>query len=214
MKRVELFLVGILASAAGCEAPPTGTATLHDPGEDSAADETQDRGESEADDDSPSTEPPVEEDEMDDGADAEAPSEEFQPTNGAWVTVTETMPMDGCSMEDWVLNSPGDPIDVEVVSDSDFEIVDSRVNLQCEYDEWGFDCMPSLFTDTTTQEDFGLNATLVLNLETWGDFDGPGALTMHTDISASCSGPDCWLVALATSSFPCEMSLITEAEAR
>lgn len=215
MKRIELISIGILSGLAACATPPAGT----------APDSTDDAAFiDDADDDLPSDEDDSDEEPPadshgddagnDGGPDNELPSDEFQPTDGAWVTLSEAMPLDGCSMEDWVVNDPGQSIDVTVASESDFEIIDARVNLQCEYDETGFDCLPSTFTDTTPSEDFGLNATLVLSLETYGDFDGPDLLTMHTEITANCSGMDCWLVSLATASFPCEMSLITEAEAQ
>jgi hypothetical protein len=213
MKRFELISIGILAGFTACATPPVGTTTDY-------TDDATFNNDAPTDQDDSDDEPPADiqddddDDVIDDEPDDEPDDEEFQPVDGAWVTLSEAMPMDGCSMEDWVVNDPGQPIDVSVVSDSDFEILDARVNLQCVYDETGFDCLPSTFVDTTPSEDFGLNATLVLNLETYGEFDGPDLLTMHTEITASCSGTDCWLVALATASFPCEMSLITEAEAQ
>jgi len=215
MKRFELISIGILAGLAACATPTVGTATdstddttFIDDADDDAPTDTDDS------DDEPPADSQPGDGGIDNEPDDEPPSDEFQPNDGAWVTLSEAMPLDGCSMEDWVVNDPGQPIDVSVVSDSDFEIIDARVNLQCVYDETGFDCLPSTFTDTTPSEEFGLNATLVLQLETFGEFDGPDLLTMHTEITANCSGSDCWLVALATSSFPCEMSLITEAEAQ
>ena len=219
MKRFELISIGILLGITACAAPPMGTATdstddstFIDDAEDDAEDDTPtDQDDS---DDEPPADSQPDDGGIDDEPDDEPQSDEFQPIDGAWVTLSEAMPMDGCSMEDWVVNDPGQPIDVAVVSDSNFEIIDARVNLQCEYDETGFDCLPSTFTDTTPNEEYGLDATLVLNLETYGEFDGPDLLTMHTEITANCSGSDCWLVAIATASFPCEMSLITEAEAQ
>ncbi len=215
MKRFELISIGILAGVAGCATPTvgpasdaTGESTFNNDAEDDAPTDQDDS------DDEPPADVQDDDDGFDDEPGDEPEIEEFQPIDGAWVTLSEAMPLDGCSMEDWVVNDPGQPIDVSVNSESNFEIVDSRVNLQCEYDETGFDCMPSTFTDTTPHDDFGLNATLVLNLETYGDFDGPDMLTMHTEIVADCSGIDCWLVAITTSAFPCEMSLITEAEAQ
>lgn len=215
MKRFELISIGILTGLAACATPPNGGVIASDEDstfvEDTEDDAPSDQTDS---DDEPPSDAQSDDDGIDDEPDDALPSDEFQPIDGAWVTLSETMPIDGCSMEDWVVNDPGQPIDVAVTSDSYFEIVDERVNLQCDYDETGFDCLPSTFTDTTPTEDFGLDATIVLNLETFGEFDGPDLLTMHTDITATCSGSQCWLVALATSSFPCEMNLITEAEAQ
>jgi len=214
MKRIELISIGILSGLAACATPPASTATdtTDDaPFIDDAEDDHTDQDDS-------SDDPPADTQSGDDGSDDEPDDEtstdDFQPVDGAWVTLSEVMPIDGCSMEDWVVNDPGQPIDVSVYSESSFDIIDARVNLQCEYDETGFDCMPSTFFDTTPSDEFGLNATLVLNLETYGEFDGPDLLTMHTEITADCSGSDCWLVAITTSPFPCEMSLMTEAEAQ
>jgi len=215
MKRFELISIGILTGLAACATPPSDDVVAYDDGstfiEDGEDDAPSDQDDSDND---PPADAQSDDDGIDDEPDDELPSDEFQPIDGAWVTLSETMPIDGCSMEDWVVNDPGQSIDVAVTSESNFEIVDDRVNLQCDYDETGFDCLPSTFTDTTPSEDFGLDATIVLNLETFGEFDGPDVLTMHTDITATCSGSECWLVALATSSFPCQMNLITEAEAQ
>lgn len=212
MKRIELISMGILSGLAACATPPVGTAT-DSTGSATFIDDAEDEAPTEPD-DSPPADSQSDDDSVDDEPDDEPELEEFQPIDGAWFTLSESMPIDGCSMEDWVVNDPGQPIDISVNSDSNFDIIDSRVNLQCEYDETGFDCLPSTFFDTTPNEEFGLNATLVLNLETYGEFDGPDLLTMHTEITADCSGSDCWLVAITTSAFPCEMSLVTEAEAQ
>jgi len=215
MKRFELISIGIFAGVAACATPPEDT--TYDSTDDATFIDDAPTDQDDSDDEHPADDQDDDDgidDDPDDDPDDEPDIEEFQPVDGAWVTLSEAMPMDGCSMEDWVVNDPGQPIDISVVSVSDFEIIDARVNLQCVYDETGFDCLPSTFVDTTPSDDFGLNATLVLNLETYGEFDGPDLLTMHTEINATCSGTDCWLVALATASFPCEMSLITEAEAQ
>ena len=45
-------------------------------------------------------------------------------------------------------------------------------------------------------------------------FEDIDRLFMQTDIQADCEGSDCWMVELATASFPCEMTVVLDAEAR
>jgi hypothetical protein len=209
-----VLISAISACATPPEAHPTKADSMaelpHDEDDTQPKDETEDDAEDSPDTPGPADDQPEDEENPEDGEEID----EFQPIDGAWVTLSETMPLDGCSMEEWVVNAPGESLNVAVGEDSTFEIVDNRVNLECAYDDTGFDCLDSTFNDTTPQEEYGLNATLILDLETYGVFDGPEMLTMYTDITANCSGSDCWLVALTTTSFPCEMSLLTEAEAR
>jgi hypothetical protein len=218
MKHSHWTSIVLISAINACATPPeahptkAGTTTdlPHDEDDTQVRDETEDETEDAPDTADPADSQPEDEANPEDSEDMD----EFQPFEGAWVTLSETMPLDGCAMAEWVVNAPGESLNVAVGEDSTFEIVDNRVNLECAYDETGFDCSDSSFSDTTPQEEYGLNATLILALQTYGVFDGPEILTMYTDITANCSGSDCWLVALTTTSFPCEMSLVTEAEAR
>jgi hypothetical protein len=116
-------------------------------------------------------------------------------------------------MQDWVIDGPGDQLILDVVGDGDLEIFDSRGVLSCSYDELGFDCDTRTLEDHTASTDYGLSAIIVLQTNASGVFDGSERLAMETDIVADCSGSDCWLVEVATASFPCEMQVWTSADA-
>jgi hypothetical protein len=199
----------IFTLLAGCAAE---TGTL---GEDSPTGDLTD-GEDESNEEEPDEDDieddTEDEDEDEDEEPIEIPSGD-DPIEGSWTTVEELMTLDQCNMQDWVIDGPGDQLILDVVGDGELEIFDSRGMLSCSYDELGFDCDTRTLEDRTASTDYGLSAIIVLQTAASGVFDGTEHLAMETDIVADCSGSDCWLVELATASFPCEMQVWTSAEA-
>ena len=76
-----------------------------------------------------------------------------------------------------------------------------------------FSCNSRETEDTTPSDEFGLDAVIILELTPHGTFTSETELEMITDVVTNCQGPDCWLVQLATSAMPCEMTVVTTAEA-
>ena len=146
---------------------------------------------------------------------AEEPQEErFEPVSGSWNKVNEYLPLDDCDMAEWVSDGPGGTIQLNVLGDDMLEIQHGHGNEDCTFTEAGFNCNQRWKHDTTPQEDYGLDATIILNLKATGSFYGDAAMEMETEIDVDCEGPACWLVSLSTASFPCEMTVILEAEAQ
>jgi hypothetical protein len=185
--------------APGLEAAPEEGASIGEPqpGEETPEDENEDEDAA----------PP------DDGPPDAPPEEGFLPVAGAWITTDEGMLVDECAMESWVLDGAGKTLMLDVIDAEELEIQGQYEPLECSYDSNGFDCAPSATEDTTAQDEYSLDALIVLSLQTSGDFDGPDFFEMWTNITANCTGSDCWLVELATANFPCEMAVWTNVEA-
>jgi hypothetical protein len=132
---------------------------------------------------------------------------------GAWTTVDELMTEDHCNMEDYVLAGTGQQLILDVVGEGALELTDSRGVNYCTYDEISFDCDSRVIEDHTPSTDFGLSAVILLDTAAYGTFEADDRMYMQTDIVANCSGSDCWMVELATASFPCEMRHWVAAEA-
>lgn len=194
-------------------ASESGTATDrpekdHSTHDDGATDESDPWGEEDEDEDQEpeddTEDPPEEPQEIPEG-DAEI--------EGAWITVDEFMTEDHCNMEDYVLRGTGQMWILDVVDEGEFELTDGRGVNHCTYDETSFDCDSREMEDHTPSTDYGLSATIVLRTTGYGSFEDTDTLFMQTDIQADCEGSDCWMVELATASFPCEMRLWVAAEA-
>jgi hypothetical protein len=153
------------------------------------------------------------------GEDANEPGEEeqkggFAPTEGEWTTLDEYLPLDACNMADWVSDGPGGTLILRTTEEAGLEISHGHGTEECSFDESGFECLTRESEDTTAQDDYGLDALILLELSAGGVFDGRDLLEMQTEIVATCTGDDCWMVELATAEFPCEMQVVLEAEAR
>ena len=150
------------------------------------------------------------------GADSGGSEEEpdgFAPIEGDWVKLDEYLPLDECNMGDWVSDGPGGLLVLSRVGTDGLDIAHDHGTETCTFDESGFECRARQTEDTTAEEDYGLDALILLELAASGVFDGRDSLQMQTHIVANCAGDDCWMVELATAEFPCEMEVHLEAEA-
>jgi hypothetical protein len=157
-----------------------------------------------------------EEDEETDPEGGDDPVDEpqaFTPTEGQWTTTDEYLPVDACNMGDWVSDGPGGTIEIYTTGEDSLEIIHEKGTYDCVFDEVGFECLSIESEDTTAQDEYSLDALIVLELTAMGSFNGKDSLEMLTEIVATCEGDQCWLVELATAAFPCGMQLLKEIEA-
>ena len=136
----------------------------------------------------------------------------FSPTEGEWTKLEEYLPLDDCNMADWVSDGPGGTITVAITGEKGMSIQHGHGAETCVFDEEGFECSGRATEDTTAQDEYGLDALVLLDLQAQGLFESEDFLEMQTDIVARCEGEDCWLVELATAAFPCEMQVVLRAE--
>ncbi len=135
--------------------------------------------------------------------------------SGTWVTTDEYLPMDGCEMADWVTEGPGGEIEVVQTGDTRFTITHSRGTETCTIaGDKSFSCEPYERLDTTPQDEYSLDAVLVMTLTSSGSLPSADKLLWDTAINVDCNGNACWAVSLATSSFPCSMKVHVDAKPR
>lgn len=206
----ELLITWVLLGA-GC------ASGLETNGPDMHGDHKPSSGEADSEDEEVDSDPEDEEEEpepQEDDTPDPPPEEGFVPTDGIWLTVGEQMTADGCSMESWVLDGPGKTITINVLDEAELQLVGDYAPVLCSYDSNGFDCDSNTAEDNTPRDEYSLNAVIELELDTTADFDGPDYFEMRTNITADCSGSDCWMVEMATASFPCQMQVVTDVEAQ
>ena len=138
----------------------------------------------------------------------------FAPLAGEWLTVVEEMVQDDCKMADWVSDGPGDSFGVANPSEGKVDIEHGLGMERCTLTDREFECETWSLEDETARDEYGLNATIVIDVLTTGVFPAEDSIEMNAKLRASCSGPDCWLVELTTASMPCIMELAIEAEAQ
>lgn len=137
----------------------------------------------------------------------------FAPISGDWLTTSEEMLQDNCKMTDYVSDGPGDTFSVSTPTDGIVEIHHGLGFEDCVLTGQDFECAVWSLEDTTPQDDFGLNATITIDVMTTGIFPSEEDIEMDSMLRATCSGSDCWLVELSTASMPCTMELFMVAEA-
>ena len=134
--------------------------------------------------------------------------------SGTWVTVDEYLPNDGCQMADWVSDGPGGEIELVQDGPDKFTITHDRGDEYCTFNaDKSFQCEPYQRDDSTPQ-DYSLDAVLDMTLTSSGLLPSPEQLIWDTAIQVECVGDGCWAVELATSSFPCDMTVHVEAQPR
>jgi hypothetical protein len=149
-----------------------------------------------------------------DPADPEDPEPSvFAPVAGDWLTTEEEMLQDNCKMTDYVSDGPGDTFSVSTPTDGRVEIHHGLGFEDCVLTDQAFECAVWSLEDTTPQDEYGLNATITIDVMTSGSFPSEEDIEMDSMLRANCSGPDCWLVELTTASMPCTMELFMVAEA-
>ncbi len=150
--------------------------------------------------------------EEDDPADT-APEPSFTADEGDWVTVTETMLHDDCQMADYVTDGPGGVVEVLGAGIEEFSITHTRGTELCvAADDGSFECDTRSRVDSTPRQKYGMDADLVMDITPSGAFYDDENMVWESYIDVECMGSGCWLVTLATSSFPCSMSIRVEAE--
>ena len=145
--------------------------------------------------------------------DCEQRDEVTTPVEGDWRIAFEEMNFDDCDMEKWILDDEPGPMEVSVRGNGDLIVGHGQGDETCSLQDGVFTCSRRQSVDNTPAEDYNLNAVILLEISAAGVFQSDTCLAMDLDIDATCSGSDCWLVELATASFPCEMSVHLEAEA-
>lgn len=132
--------------------------------------------------------------------------------SGTWVTVVEYLPNDDCQMADWVSDGPGGQIELVQDGPERFTITHDRGVEYCTFNaDKSFQCEPYQRDDSTPQ-DYSLDAVLDMTLTSSGALPSPDRLMWDTAIQVECVGGGCWAVELATSSFPCDMTVHVEAQ--
>jgi hypothetical protein len=138
----------------------------------------------------------------------------FAPIAGDWLTVVEEMLVDDCKMADWVSDGPGDSFLVNTPEEGRVDIEHGLGLERCTLTDTNFECDMWSLQDETARDEYGLNATITIDVMTSGVFPSEEEIEMNAQLRATCSGPDCWLVELTTASMPCMMELLIEAEAQ
>ena len=135
--------------------------------------------------------------------------------DGSWVVVERTLTLDECGMAEWL--SEQELGTVEVTGDwiDGFDVVHSRGLERCTEKEDALDdfrCDRRQDEDTRVQDDYGIDALLLLDIWTTGSMVMDETFTMTTEILTDCEGSGCWLAALETGWFPCHSTVVVTAE--
>jgi len=135
--------------------------------------------------------------------------------DGVWVVLERELTLDECGMSDWL--DQQELGTVEMVGDwvDGFELTHSRGVEWCTEGEATADayrCDVRQDQDTRVQDDYGIDALLVLDVWVTGTLDEHGDLSMTTEILTDCEGSGCWLAALETGGFPCHSTVVVQAE--
>ena len=143
------------------------------------------------------------------------PTEPSTAVDGSWVVVERTLTLDECGMAEWL--SEQELGTVEVTGDwiDGFDVVHSRGLERCTEKEDAledFRCDRRQDEDTRVQDDYGIDALLLLDIWTTGSMVMDETFTMTTEILTDCEGSGCWLAALETGGFPCHSTVVVTAE--
>lgn len=143
------------------------------------------------------------------------PTEPSTAVDGAWVVTDRILTLDECGMTDWL--SEQELGTVEITGDwiDGFELVHSRGIESCTENEDATDafrCDRRQEDDTRVQDDYGIDALLLLDIWATGSMVIDDTLTMTTEIITDCEGSGCWLAALETGGFPCHSTVVVTAE--
>ena len=135
--------------------------------------------------------------------------------DGVWAVLDRQLTRDECGMADWLeqqelgtVTMVGDWVD-------GFELTHSRGIEWCtegDASDDAYRCDLRQDEDTRVQEDYGIDALLILDIWVTGTLDSDGALAMTTEILTDCEGSGCWLAALDTGGFPCHSTVVVNAE--
>jgi len=176
--------------------------------DDGGNDDDQDNGGNEPD---PDPDPEPEED----TAVPEPEDDRFWPLEGSWFLVNVEMTLDDCNMGDRVIIDVNPAASLVVADDRSFTFNNHFGIDQCQLDVEGapFICDTRQMRDETPRTDYGLDATILLDVRPSGEFYDEADLHVDADLTATCTGSQCGLVSLFTSSFPCEMTLTLDASA-
>jgi PBP1b-binding outer membrane lipoprotein LpoB len=169
--------------------------------QDSAAQETQETQETEETEEIEEIEDPV-----------------FSPIDGDWVVIDSELLRDDCGLRDFVnRGEPGTILILELMDSDNFEMTFTTggeiVSCELDTENQQYQCDSEDSIDETPR-DLGLNASILVNLTSYGSFDSDAQMSLVSDVVLGCDGPDCfWVELLLGTAFPCEMTLSSEVSA-
>ena len=139
---------------------------------------------------------------------------DFRPAEGTWVVEVADMSHDDCGLSNEMdRGEPGATMLLNSLDGSEFQLKfeNSDSPVSCNLvDETGFDCEITNEEDTTAQ-DYGLDALLLVEVFTSGNFGSDTWMDMSSEVQINCTGPDCATVEIFLgTSFPCAMQLDSE----
>jgi len=212
-----VLLLGLLLPT-GCATDEqwTGGAAENDadPADQDGGDELDDSQDEVAD------EPPVEDEEPEapeDPADPEDPEDPIEDETGpslsagTWVVTESEVTEDGCGLTGQVdRGTPGSTMDLLPTGELSFDLTfasDGEVSHCALEGEADFACLAYSGTDDRPAE-YGLSAVILVERDSWGNFDSSESLLLVSDVFLECQGSDCgWVNILLGSNFPCSMEM-------
>jgi hypothetical protein len=139
---------------------------------------------------------------------------ETERLDSVWQVTERFLTLDECGMESWLEDQELGQVDITGDLIVGFEMLHNRGLEACtmrEDDVDAYRCDRRQDEDTSVQEDFGIDALLLLDIWATGTLVPGDALEMTTEIITDCQGSGCWLAALETGGFPCHSTVVVTA---
>ena len=132
-----------------------------------------------------------------------------------WSVMDRFLTLNECGMEAWLEDQALGEVEITGHLNQGFELLHNRGLEDCTMREDEVDayrCDRRQDEDTSVQEDFGIDALLLLDIWATGTLVLGDTLEMTTEIITDCQGSGCWLAALETGGFPCHSTVVVTAE--